>query len=681
MLVYKFPIPILIIVFCLVSEICSSQTREGSNNVSVTMDSMATFEAKVKHLRELLDDGRLNNDGIANIFLQYRDSSLIQEQWNEALLFTNALGGYYIYESINHTKAFGILENYQPYVQHNSDEKQISLFYITYAEAATFMQYYKKSLDILDEGIQFMEKQKDSSLYEFGYAYLKAGENSDKVNKISQSVGYFEKAKKIFAHQRDALMYLWAQNGLAQLYGKNGLYDRAEKARREVLEKGTDMEEYQVVAMARLAACNEANLKNDFAEELHQIRMALQERNHESDIQGIVDILTLSYAVSTYARNGIRDTSDLYKRELVSKIGPHINNPFLETYYHLAMSWNALANNQLTQAEKYAQKAHKGVKGTLEAQNIMRSELLLSNIYEKMNNLPQSLRHFKNYERMKDSVNNVTARRRFAFIQAELEAEKKDMEIARQKQDIKILDAQNKEKTYWMIFGGVMLVGGSGFLWLYRNRRFAKKEQELTEKYSQDLLWQQEREKEYIARELHDGVGQQLTLMSKKARDTKQKELLKLSQDTLEEVRMVAKGLLPPALANLGITGAIQQLIYTFDEKYNIIFTLEMDAIDNCFEKQQNVNFYRFVQEAMTNLVKHSQATEVLIEIIKKTDCVKLLITDNGIGFDYDVEHKGQGLGLKTMEKRIQMMNGNVQIRTTKNRGTSINAHIPITNA
>ncbi|MBA4746545.1 MAG: sensor histidine kinase [Muricauda sp.] len=642
---------------------------------------MATFEAKVKHLRELLDDGRLNNDGIANIFLQYRDSSLIQEQWNEALLFTNALGGYYIYESINHTKAFGILENYQPYVQHNSDEKQISLFYITYAEAATFMQYYKKSLDILDEGIQFMEKQKDSSLYEFGYAYLKAGENSDKVNKISQSVGYFEKAKKIFAHQRDALMYLWAQNGLAQLYGKNGLYDRAEKARREVLEKGTDMEEYQVVAMARLAACNEANLKNDFAEELHQIRMALQERNHESDIQGIVDILTLSYAVSTYARNGIRDTSDLYKRELVSKIGPHINNPFLETYYHLAMSWNALANNQLTQAEKYAQKAHKGVKGTLEAQNIMRSELLLSNIYEKMNNLPQSLRHFKNYERMKDSVNNVTARRRFAFIQAELEAEKKDMEIARQKQDIKILDAQNKEKTYWMIFGGVMLVGGSGFLWLYRNRRFAKKEQELTEKYSQDLLWQQEREKEYIARELHDGVGQQLTLMSKKARDTKQKELLKLSQDTLEEVRMVAKGLLPPALANLGITGAIQQLIYTFDEKYNIIFTLEMDAIDNCFEKQQNVNFYRFVQEAMTNLVKHSQATEVLIEIIKKTDCVKLLITDNGIGFDYDVEHKGQGLGLKTMEKRIQMMNGNVQIRTTKNRGTSINAHIPITNA
>ncbi len=681
MFVYKCSKPILILFFCLVSGISRSQNLGDHDKVVHTLDSISNFVERTNYLLDLIEQKNLDNDEVANLALQYRDSSLAKKRWEEALMFTNALGTYYIYQSINHKKAHGILDDYQPYVNFNVDENQIALFYINYAEASTYMQYYKKSLEILDEGIQFMEKQKDSSLYEFGYAYLKAGENSDKVNEISESVAYFEKAKKIFAHQKDTLMYLWAQNGLAQLYGKNGLYNRAQEARGEVFEKGTVIKEHQVVAMARLAACNEANRKNDFAEELQQIRMALKERNHESDVQGIVDILTLSYAVSTYARNGIRDTSDLYKRELVSKIGPHINNPFLETYYHLAMSWNALANNQLTQAERYAQKAHEGVKGTLEAQNIMRSELLLANIYEKMNNLQKSLQHFKNYARMKDSVNNVTSRRRFAFIQAELETEKKDMEIARQKQNIKILDAQNKEKTYWMIFGGVIVVGGSGFLWLYRNRRFAQKEQKLIEKYSQDLLWQQEREKEFIARELHDGVGQQLVLISKKARDTNQKELLQLSQDTLEEVRTVAKGLLPPALANLGITGAIQQLIYTFDEKFNIIFTLEMDAIDDCFEKQQNVNLYRFVQEAMTNLVKHSRATEVWIEIIKRTDCVKLLIMDNGIGFDYTEKHEDQGLGLKTMEKRIQMMGGDVQILTAKKKGTSINANIPIINA
>ncbi|NDV16554.1 hypothetical protein GO009_11005 [Muricauda sp. TY007] len=681
MFVYKCPKPILILFFCLVSGISRSQNLGDHDKVVHTLDSISNFVERANYLLELIEQESMDNDAVAKLALQYRDSSLAKKRWEEALMFTNALGTYYIYQSINHKKAYGILDDYQPYVNFNVDENQIALFYINYAEASTYMQYYKKSLEILDEGIQFMEKQKDSSLYEFGYAYLKAGENSDKVNEISESVAYFEKAKKIFAHQKDTLMYLWAQNGLAQLYGKNGLYNRAQEARGEVFEKGTAIKEYQVVAIARLAACNEANRKNDFAEELQQIRMALKERNHESDVQGIVDILTLSYAVSTYARNGIRDTSDLYKRELVSKIGPHINNPFLETYYHLAMSWNTLANNQLTQAERYAQKAHKGVKGTLEAQNIMRSELLLANIYEKMNNLQKSLQHFKNYARMKDSVNNVTSRRRFAFIQAELETEKKDMEIAQQRQDIKILDAQNKEKTYWLVFGGVILVGGSGFLWLYRNRRFAEKEQELTEKYSQDLLWQQEKEREHIARELHDSIGQQLTIMSKKARDTDQKELLQLSQNTLEEVRMVGKGLLPPTLVSLGITGAIQQLIYTFDEEYSIIFTLEMDSIEGCFTKDKNVNLYRFIQEALTNMVKHSQATEVLVEVLKETNCVKLLIEDNGIGFDYEEKHKGQGLGLKTMEKRIRMMGGTIQIQTMNKRGTSIIANIPISDA
>lgn len=648
------------------------------------MDTLAlipTFEEKATYLHGLLKKGQLNGDRVTNNFLRYRDSLVAQKQWEEALLFTNTLGTYYIYESINHKKAYGILEDYRPYLKYNINDKQIAFFYITYAEAATFMQYYKQSLEILDEGIVFMEKQKDSSLYEFGYAYLKAGENSDKVNQISKSVAYFEKSKKIFSHQKDTLMYLWAQNGLAQLYGKNGLYDRAEEARQEVFERGTAIKEYQVVTMARLAACNEADRQNNPAEELHQIRMALKERGHKSDVQGIVDILTLSYAVSAYAKNGIRDTSNLYKRELVSKIGPHINNPFLGTYYQLALSYNALVNNQLIQAERYAQKVLEGVTGSFEAENIMRSELLLVHIYEQMNSLERSLQHFKNYVRIKDSVNNETSRRRFAFIQAELETEKKDMEIAKQRQDIKILDAQNKEKTYWLIFGGVLLVGGSGFLWLYRNRRFAEKEQELTEKYSQDLLRQQEKEREYIARELHDGVGQQLTMLSKKARDADQKELLQLSQDTLEEVRLVGKGLLPPALVSLGITGAIQQLIYTFDEEYSIIFTLEMDSIEGCFTKEQNVNLYRFIQEAMTNMVRHSKATEVLVEILKETHCVNLLIEDNGIGFDYEERQRGHGLGLKTMEKRIRMMGGNIQIRTANKRGTSINANIPIINA
>jgi hypothetical protein len=194
------------------------------------LDAISAYGEKMNYLLELIGQKSMDNDEMANLVLQYRDSSLAHKRREEALTFTNALGSYYIYESINHKKAYDILDNYQPYIDFNSDGKQIALFYINYAEASTYMQYYKKSLDILGEGIAFMERRKDSSLFEFGYAYLKAGENSDKVNEISESVAYFEKSKKIFTHQNDTLMYLWAQNGLAQLYGKNGLYDRAKKS-------------------------------------------------------------------------------------------------------------------------------------------------------------------------------------------------------------------------------------------------------------------------------------------------------------------------------------------------------------------------------------------------------------------------------------------------------------------
>lgn len=677
----KYSIPILILVLSLVSLTGRAQRSEDWDKVRDIVDSISTFEGKVDYLEALIGQKKLDDDPTANVVLLYRDSLLARKQWKEALVFTNALGTYYMYSAIRHKKAYDLMEGYRPYLRHNMDKRQIPLFYVTYAEAATFMQYYKRSLDILEEGIGLMEEQRDSSLYAFGYAYLKAGENSDKVNKVSESVTYLEKAKAIFSHQKDTLMYLWAQNSLAQLYGKNGMYDRADKVRSEVFEKGSAMGAYQVVTMARLGACIEAANRNDLAVELRQIRKALKEREHESDVQGIVDILTLSFAVSIYAKNGIRDTSNIYKRELVTKVGPHINTPFLGTYYHLAMSYNALVNSQLGQAESYAQKALDGVKGTMEAQNIMRSEYLLAIIYEKLSDMGRSLEHFKKYIRIKDSINNETSRRRFALIQTELETEKKDMEIAQQRRDIEILDAQNKEKTYWLVIGGVMLTGGFGFLWLFRNRRFARKEQELTEKYSQDLLWQQEREREHIARELHDGIGQQLTIISKKARDADQRELLELAQDTLEEVRGVGKGLLPPALVSLGITGAIQQLIYTFDEKYNIIFTLEMDSIEGCFTKEQNVNLYRFVQEAMTNITKHSQATETLVKIEREDNAVHLLIKDNGIGFDHEKEHQGHGLGLKTMDKRIRMMGGTIQIQTGRERGTMINVYIPITHA
>ncbi|UNY99783.1 sensor histidine kinase [Zhouia spongiae] len=649
----------------------------ADNKLTEQLDSLPNDHDRVLFLATFLNTQKPEDENTVAIVRSYKEKAIENEQWQPALTMVNALGNYYIYQEINHKAAYRILKSYKQYLSHNKDYKQVAGYYIAYAEAATYMQYYHESLEILNETIQYLEEKKDSSLYEYGYAYLKAGENNDKINKISESVTYFEKAKKIFTHQKNHLMYLWAQNGLAQLFSKNALYERAQEARQEVFQKGTALKEYQLVAIARLGASNDANRQGNTSEEFYHIRKALKERNNQSDIQGIVDLLTLSYAVSAYARNGITDTSNIYKKELKSKIKPHLNNPFLKTYYQLALSQNALSGGRPDEAEGLAQEALNHVKASGEVQLQIYLEKLLGNINEEKGLLKNAIQHYKNYSRIKDSVSDVTSRRKFAYVQTQFETEKKDLEIAQQKQEIQLLDAENKEKTYWFVVGALLLIGGTGFLWIYRSRHFARQQQLLNEKYSQELLISQEKERKHIARDLHDSIGQQLTLLTKKIRDLKLENLLQLSQATLDEVRTVSRGLHPPVLDSLGITEAIRQLIFAFDEKYNIIFTIDINQIDGCFTKDQDVNLYRFMQEALTNIIKHAQATEVIVEVKKKNKNIEIVIEDNGIGFDHSHVFTKQSLGLKTMKERIKILGGKLEMTTKPNIGTTIKVMIP----
>jgi signal transduction histidine kinase len=639
----------------------------------VGLDSILMDDKRISYLINYLKNHKIQDDATAELIITYKDNAINIEQWDNALTFTNLLGDYFIFKNIDHNRAYALLDGFYKHLPSCKDQNQKAVFYIAYAEAATYLQNYQTSLDILDEAIAFLEQKQDSSLYEFGYAYLKAGENSGKINNIAESVEYFETAKKIFTHQNNQLMYLWAQNGLSQLYSRNGLYDQAKAARQEVFEKGRDLGEYQVVAVARLGACTEAYLQGDAQEELSQIRMALAERNETSALQNVVDVITLSYAVMAYARNGKIDSSNIYKEKLEG-MEAHLKSPFLGLYRHMALSENALSANSLDKAEVHALTALESVKASNEVHNIIRLEGLLGNIYEEKGMLAKAIEHYRNYARIKDSIDNSISRRRYAYVQTLYETEKKDLEIARQRQDIVLLNAKNKEKTYWMLFGFLILITGSGFLWIFKSRSFARKQHRLTEHFSQELLRNQERERKHISRELHDGIGQQLTLITKRARDLQHQELLQLSQQTLEEVRAVSRGLRPPALDQLGLTEAIRHLIYDFDEKYNIIFTTELDWIDACFDKESNVNLYRFIQEAITNIVKHADATEVLIALELNANMLSVLIEDNGKGFDYGDKQQQHSLGLKTMKERVKMMRGELEVITSPNKGTTIKA-------
>jgi len=142
-------------------------------------------------------------------------------------------------------------------------------------------------------------------------------------------------------------------------------------------------------------------------------------------------------------------------------------------------------------------------------------------------------------------------------------------------------------------------------------------------------------------------------------------------------VRSISRGLYPAMLKQLGLTESIEQLVLELDENTNIFFSSEVEPIDDFFDEENALNFYRFIQESLNNAIKHAQAKAISISIVKLKNQISVAINDNGIGFNVnDMENKNS-LGLKTLSERIQILKGKLKIDSQIDAGTTISAIIP----
>lgn len=240
-----------------------------------------------------------------------------------------------------------------------------------------------------------------------------------------------------------------------------------------------------------------------------------------------------------------------------------------------------------------------------------------------------------------------------------------------------ILEIKSKNffyKTWWF---NVLVAVSIIALLLYFLKQ-SKLKRKLQEKFSQELILSQEGERNRIAKELHDSVGQQLTLIKQRAQNGKQEEITQMTHNALEEVRSISRGLYPAVLNQLGLTESIEQLVYDFDEQSETFFSTDIDPIDSCFSKEETLNYYRFIQESLTNVTKHAQAKAVLITIKRNPTMLSTTISDNGIGFDAKDKVKSKSLGIKTLAERIRILKGTLHIEARPNEGTSIIAEIPL---
>ena len=232
-------------------------------------------------------------------------------------------------------------------------------------------------------------------------------------------------------------------------------------------------------------------------------------------------------------------------------------------------------------------------------------------------------------------------------------------------------------------------------LWNYRVGQL-KREQSAQQAFSRELIASQEGERRRIAAELHDSLGQRLIIINnlalfllrprKKVVSEEEKlqtieEIRGEASQAIEETRAISYALRPFQLDRLGLTKAIQALTKTVSHASQIEIAADVDDIDDAFDEDLRINFYRIVQEALNNVVKHSGATRGSVTIRRMKSSLVLTVSDNGRGLPSEprtASHGPGGFGLSGMRERATLLKGTMQIKSDPNVGTSLTIEFPI---
>jgi len=208
---------------------------------------------------------------------------------------------------------------------------------------------------------------------------------------------------------------------------------------------------------------------------------------------------------------------------------------------------------------------------------------------------------------------------------------------------------------------------------------------------SRQLLETQETERRHLARELHDEIGQTLTVLkiNLKALEPVPKQVkpylqesLRLVDSTIQRIRNLSLDLRPSQLDHFGLVDTLQWYVDRWVHRTGLIMHFAADRLQPRPHPLIETTCFRVVQEALTNIIRHARARQVWITLQQHDTALDLLIRDDGIGFDIDVARaqaaQGKGLGLFGMEERVRLVGGQLEIATAPKKGTEIRVCMPL---
>lgn len=216
------------------------------------------------------------------------------------------------------------------------------------------------------------------------------------------------------------------------------------------------------------------------------------------------------------------------------------------------------------------------------------------------------------------------------------------------------------------------------------------KREQLRTQLLEKVITAQEDERRRISRELHDETGQALTSLMVRMHTMKQQcpvpelkpkieQLRLLVVNTLDNIHNLSMELRPSVLDDLGLDAALERYVQDYNQRYPVQADLLVRGLGGKrLPPPVETAVYRIVQESLTNIARHAQAKNASVLLEKRNGRIRVIIEDDGIGFELQQAAKNERLGLYGMKERAELLNGTLTIESTPGQGTSIFIEVPL---
>jgi len=366
-----------------------------------------------------------------------------------------------------------------------------------------------------------------------------------------------------------------------------------------------------------------------------------------------------------------------------------------------AFTLNSLANiffktKKIQQAENFAKQSLQRATEIEAQEEVRNANLTLAKIYEAKSDFKNAYKYHRRFTEVKDTLFEIEKTERIAALNTRYETEKKEKENLQLKSENEI-QALTISKKQGQLFGlglGTLLLFLIGSLLF--NRRRLKQQAELA---AQELIFQeqaalltieaQEKERKRISKDLHDGIGQQLSglkmawsQLTSKIQNTSTgdaatlQKLTNVLDEAADDVRNISHQMMPRALQEFGLVSAIGDMLDKSLGNSNIKYEFEHYGIKDRFSEKTEVGLYRIAQELINNVLKHSKATQVNVQLFQNKKNLILVVEDDGSGFD--LSNNKTGHGMTNINYRSKAIGGNINMESELGNGTVATVRIAL---